>query len=153
MVAVDYFSKWIEVEPLAIVTARNIQNFFWKNIVCHFGLPRVLISNNGKQFEDIKFQEWCQNMGIRQNFTSVAHPQENGQTKLWARRTTEKTATGETPFNLTYGTEAVIPTEIEVPTLRLETYDDRTNGDELRTNLDLLDEVRDLVHIRTAAYQ
>ena len=42
VVAVDYFTKWVEAEPLTTITTRNVQNFVLKNIVCHFGLPRVL---------------------------------------------------------------------------------------------------------------
>ena len=45
---INYFTKWVEAEPLATITNRNIRNFVWKNIVCHFGIPRVLASDNGK---------------------------------------------------------------------------------------------------------
>lgn len=47
VVGIDYFTKWIEAKPLAKITKKNIKNFVWKNIICHFGIPRVLISNNG----------------------------------------------------------------------------------------------------------
>ena len=46
VVAIDYFTKWIEVEPLATITEKNIQNFIWKAVICRFGIPWVLISDN-----------------------------------------------------------------------------------------------------------
>jgi len=52
MVGIDYFTKWIEAEPLTAITARNVHNFVWKNIVCRFGLPQVIITDNGRQFTD-----------------------------------------------------------------------------------------------------
>ena len=48
VVAIDYFTKWVEAKPLATITERNIQNFVWKAVVCRFGILRVLVSDNGK---------------------------------------------------------------------------------------------------------
>ena len=72
---------------------------------------------------------------------------------LWAYRTTTRTSTGETPFNLTYGTEAVIPVEIGLTSLRKEFFDEQSNDDQLKLNLDCLDEVRDQASQRMARYQ
>ena len=72
---------------------------------------------------------------------------------LWAYRTTHRTATGETPFSLTFGTEAVIPVEIGEPTLRVEYYDEETNNSRLQANLDLLEEKREVAYIRAEAYK
>jgi transposase InsO family protein len=72
IVAIDYFTKWIEAEPVASITALQVKKFLWKNIVCRYRIPLVLISNNGTQFTDKRIQEWCE-----QIFTSVAHPQGN----------------------------------------------------------------------------
>ena len=47
VVGIDYFTKWVEVEPLTKITQQNVKNFVWKNIVCRFGVPRVVISENG----------------------------------------------------------------------------------------------------------
>lgn len=49
--AVDYFSMWIEAEPLDRITEEEILKFHWKNIVYQFGLPRKLISDNDQQFQ------------------------------------------------------------------------------------------------------
>ena len=68
---------------------------------------------------------------------------------LWAYRT----PIGETPFNLTYGTEAIILVEIGLTSLRKEFFDERSNNDQLKLNLDCLDEVRDQASQRMAKYQ
>ncbi|XP_073120286.1 uncharacterized protein [Henckelia pumila] len=85
LVSVDYFSKWVEAEPLAKIIEGAVLNFIWKNIMCRFGLPRNLISDNGRQFQGIKIMEWCAEMKIRQTFTSVAYPQSNEQTEVTNR--------------------------------------------------------------------
>nr|XP_027088665.1 uncharacterized protein LOC113710014 [Coffea arabica] len=181
VVAVDYFTKWVEAEPLTTISSRSVQKFLWKNIVCRFGIPHVLVSDNGRQFADSALQGWCSELGIRQHFTSVGHPQANGQvenvnrtilhglktrmefartgwldelpTILWAYRTTPRTATQETPFALTYGAEAVIPAEIGVPSGRVQNFIARDNEDELRLNLDLLEGRREEAAIRMAKYK
>ena len=66
---------------------------------------------------------------------------------------TARTPTGETPFNLTYGTEAVIPVEVGLTSLRREFFDKQSNDDQLKQNLDCLDEVRDQASQRMAKYQ
>ena len=59
---------------------------------------------------------------------------------LWAYRTTARTPMGETPFRLTYGTEAIIPVEVGVTSIRREVFNEESNDDQLRINLDCLDE-------------
>ena len=72
---------------------------------------------------------------------------------LWAYRTTAQTPTGETPFNLTYGTEAVIPVEVGLTSIKKEFFDEQGKDDQLKLNLDCLDEVRDQASQRMAKYQ
>ncbi len=48
VVAIDYFTKWVEAEPLATITEKNMQRFVWKAVICRFGIPRVLVCDNGK---------------------------------------------------------------------------------------------------------
>ena len=62
---------------------------------------------------------------------------------LWSYRTTKKVSTGETSFDLCYGSESLIPVEIGVPTLKVELFSLETNEQNLRDNLDLLGEFRD----------
>ncbi|XP_021979471.1 uncharacterized protein LOC110875583 [Helianthus annuus] len=107
-------------------------------------------------------------MKIEHNFASVAHPQANGQVEcinkqivegikarlgmarrgwvdelpsiLWAHRTMPKTSTGETPFILVYGSEAVIPAEIGLPSPHMIATEKQNNEKERRMDLDLLEE-------------
>ncbi|GJW02463.1 reverse transcriptase domain-containing protein [Tanacetum coccineum] len=156
IVAIDYFMKWIEAKPVATITGNQIKNFMWDNIVCRFGLLGEIISDNGKQFQDNSFKDWCEKLCIRQHFVSVKHPQTNGLVMeelphvLWAHRTMIKSSNGDTSFSLTYGTEAVIPAEIGMPTLRIAEVDLVQNDEALEINLDLLEERRDQATIREA---
>ncbi|GJT17614.1 reverse transcriptase domain-containing protein [Tanacetum coccineum] len=58
IVVIDYFTKWIEAKPVATITGSQIKKFMWDNIVCRFGLPGEIISDNGKQFQDNPFKDW-----------------------------------------------------------------------------------------------
>ncbi|GAU27977.1 hypothetical protein TSUD_373720 [Trifolium subterraneum] len=79
IVAVDYFTKWIEAEPLAKIGASHILRFFKRNVLARFGIPQVVVTGNGTQFTNKKFQEFLATIGTTQHFTSVEHPQTNGQ--------------------------------------------------------------------------
>ncbi|KAL2231037.1 UNVERIFIED_CONTAM: Pol polyprotein [Sesamum indicum] len=81
IVAVEYFSKWVKAKAVAKISEKEVINFIWKNIICRFGIPRVLISDNGTQFQGRKITEWCKELKIAQHFTAVANPQANGQKK------------------------------------------------------------------------
>ena len=65
VVIIDYFMKWVEAKPLTVITKAKIQHFVWKNIVCWFGIPRVIISNNGRQFYSNKFRDFCKELVIK----------------------------------------------------------------------------------------
>ena len=72
---------------------------------------------------------------------------------LWAFRTMLKTSNGETPFSLTYGSEAVIPAEIGMPTHQTMLYNPEDSEEQQRLNLDLLQERREMAAIREAKYK
>ena len=55
IVAVDYFTKWAEAKPLTSITERKTMEFIWKNLICRFGIPYAIVSDNGKQFDNEKF--------------------------------------------------------------------------------------------------
>ncbi|GAU38515.1 hypothetical protein TSUD_396320 [Trifolium subterraneum] len=179
IVAVDYFTKWIEAEPLAKIGASHILRFFKRNVLARFGIPQVVVTDNGTQFTNKKFQEFLATIGTTQHFTSVEHPQTNGQAEavnrvilrglrqrmgaskgnwteelhnvLWSYRTTPHSTTGETPFRLTYGTEAVIPVEMGEPSSRIEyPHEEDINDELLREELDLVEELRTGASLREA---
>ena len=72
---------------------------------------------------------------------------------LWVYRTIVRTLIGETPFKLAYGSEAVIPAEVHMANHRMTMYQDKDNEEQLRLNLDLIDEVRTDAEERTARYK
>nr|KYP34710.1 Pro-Pol polyprotein [Cajanus cajan] len=120
--------------------AANVQKFVWKNIITRFDIPHAIISDNGLQFTDKKFNTFLENLGIQHRFTSVEHPQSNSQAEtankviltelkkrlgsakgtwaeelpevLWAYKCTPQSSTKETPFRLAYSTNAMIPVEV-----------------------------------------
>ncbi|GAU49854.1 hypothetical protein TSUD_129960 [Trifolium subterraneum] len=179
IVAVDYFTKWIEAEPLAKIGASHILRFFKRNVLARFGIPQVVVTDNGTQFTNKKFQEFLATIGTTQHFTSVEHPQTNGQAEaanrvilrrlrrrmgaskenwteelhnvLWSYRTTPLSTTGETPFRLTYGTEAVIPVEMREQSSRIEyPHKEDINDELLREELHLVEELRTGASLREA---
>jgi transposase InsO family protein len=79
MVPVDYFIKWVEVEALVNITMKNVKRFLWKNVVCRYGIPYAFVIDNEKQFNCDSFRKWCAELHIRNYFSSLGHPQANGQ--------------------------------------------------------------------------
>ncbi|RVW48156.1 Gag-Pol polyprotein [Vitis vinifera] len=148
LVATDYFSKWVEAEAFASIKDKDVTKFVWKNIICRFGIPQTIIADNGPQFDSIAFRNFCSELNIRNSYSTPRYPQSNGQAEatnktlitalkkmleqakgkwveelpgvLWAYRTTPRRPTGNTPFALAYGMDAIIPTEIGLPTIRTE---------------------------------
>ncbi|XP_016186082.1 uncharacterized protein K02A2.6-like [Arachis ipaensis] len=143
-------------------------------IITRFGISEIVISDNGTQFTDKKFREFLEGLHVSHRFSSVEHPQTNGQVEaankiivkglkkwldeakglranelgsvLWSYRTTPQTTTGKTPFRLTYSVEAVIPVEIGNPSPR------RTvGGNDEDAERDLIDEERSIAHVRELA--
>ncbi|GJW45853.1 reverse transcriptase domain-containing protein [Tanacetum coccineum] len=157
VIVVDYFTKWVEAAPLATISGNNILKFVWNNIVCRFRISSIIISDNGKQFEENPFREWFNELKILQQFTYVAHPQANGQTEVTNRTLLQglKTRLGYhcTPFSLVHRPETVLSLEIKIPTYGIHSYDEHKNDEDLRLNLDLLEERRDLSALREARYK
>lgn len=181
LVMTDYFSKWIEAEAFVQVREKEVVSFIKRNILTRFGIPAEIICDNGSQFIGKRTANFCASWGIKMITSTPVHPQANGQAEssnkiivnnlkkrldakkgkwaeelpfvLWADRTTAKNATGQTPFSLVFGSEAVIPTEMVIPTARsqLQTFEDNTKA--LAQDLDTIDEIRERAKIRIAAYQ
>ncbi|KAL5571186.1 hypothetical protein UlMin_020783 [Ulmus minor] len=177
-----YYWPTIQTDSLDFVRkCDKCQPFIWKNIVCHFGVPCELVSDHGTQFENEKLQSICDRLGIKKELSSPAHPKSNGQVEvinktvkqtlkkklekskgawvdelplvLWSYRTSFRATTGETPFSLAYGVEAVIPIEISLPTFRVDNFDEQSNDVLLALATDLLEEKREISQVRAAALQ
>ena len=140
------------------------------------------MTDNGLQFNNEEFRKYCDDNDIDLRFTSVAHPQANGQAEvanriildglkkrvkhsrnnwveellpiLWVYRTTCKVTTGATPFLLAYGAETVVPVEITHMSSRVEAFKSEANIHEgMRLTLDLIDEVRDEANAKIVEYK
>ena len=79
LVGTDYFTKWVEVEPLANIRDVDAKRFIWKNIVTRFGVPHALIWDNGLQFDSKMFRKYCGELGITNRYSILAYPQGNEQ--------------------------------------------------------------------------
>ena len=138
------------------------------------------MSDSGKQFDNPKFRDFCNELGIKNYYSSPAHPQSNGQAEviirtlktaletkledlkgkwveylpevLWAYRTMHRSATQKTPFALAFGTEAVDPIEVGLKSPRIELASTEHNEEALHLNLDLLEEKREQVLKRMEDY-
>lgn len=169
VVAVDYFSRWIEAKPLTNPTEENVSKFFLDNILCLFGFPRAVITNHGVQFSSM-FTLECQRLHIKHWKSSVAHPQGNGQVKaanklillalrknlegksnkwvdelnstIWSVRTSTRGHTRETTYTLVYGSEAIATVEVALPTARVSMYNEDFNRSKQNMDLDLLEKRR-----------
>ena len=127
------------------------------------------------------FRAFCNDLGIRNKYSTSAYPQSNGQAEavnktilnglkrrldgvkgrwaeelpnvLWAYRTTPRRSTSETLFSLAYGAEAVIPTEVSLCSARVAGFDPAQNADLMMECLDWIEECREAATIRLAEYQ
>jgi transposase InsO family protein len=136
VVAVEYFSKWIEAKPLATITSAIVQKFFWQNIVCRFGVPKAITVDNGTQFDVETFKDFCDRIGTKIHFASERHPESNGLVErangilmtgkwpdelmkvVWSQNTTVSRSTGFTPFKLLFGDEAITLEEAKTGSIR-----------------------------------
>ena len=74
IVGIDYFTMWVEAEPLATITEKSIRTFVWRNLICRYGISRVLVSDNGKQFDSSAFRDFYSELGIKNHYSSPAYP-------------------------------------------------------------------------------
>ena len=79
LIGTDYFTKWVEAEPLSNIRDIDAKKFVWKNIVTKFGVPHTLISDNGLQFDSKAFKRYCGKLGIKNRYSTPTYPQGNGQ--------------------------------------------------------------------------
>ena len=83
LVDMDYFTKWVEAEPLANIKVVDAKKFVWRNIVTRFGVPRTLISDNGLQFDSRAFKRYYCELGITNRYSTPAYPQGNEQAEAF----------------------------------------------------------------------
>ncbi|XP_074323042.1 uncharacterized protein LOC141659988 [Apium graveolens] len=181
VVSIDYFTKWIEAKALTKITTKQISQFFWENVISQYGIPRILVTDNGRQFDNAEFKEYYDDNSIELRFNSVAHPQENGQGEvanriildglkkmverprntwanellpiLWAYHAICNMTTEAILFMVAYGAEAVVLLEITHGSPRVKSYELEVNEEGMRLALDLIDEVRDEANARNTEHE
>ncbi|RDX95507.1 hypothetical protein CR513_21963, partial [Mucuna pruriens] len=132
-VTMDYFTKWVEVEPIATISTERI--------ICRFDLPSVIVLDNDTQFTFQLVIEFCSQLKIKQVFTSIKHPQSNVEAEsankiIKAKGGKRQIGGGITPSAL------VIPHYPPIPPL---------NEEKIRANLDLLQEIWEVAHMKEIA--
>jgi transposase InsO family protein len=139
LVAIDKFSKWIEVRPLNSIRSEQAVAFF-TNIIHHFGVPNSIITNNGTQFTGRKFLDFCEDHHIRVDWAAVAHPMMNGQVE-------------RANSMILQGLKPRIYNDLEYGSPRTRAYDDQSNRATREDSLDQLEEARDMALLHSARYQ
>jgi hypothetical protein len=80
LVAVNKFTKWVEAALVTTQDSTTAINFI-KSIIFRFGVPHSIITDNGTNFTSKELKNYCESMGIKLKFASIAHPKTNGQVK------------------------------------------------------------------------
>ena len=140
LVVTDLFSKWTEAFPLKCTDSETLAKVLIKKVICRYGVPSSLHSDQGANLTSNLISSLCKNLGITQTRTTAYHPQGNAQVErfnrtlesmlaktvnenqqdwdqhipklLLAYRTAIHEATGYTPFHVTFGRSPVLPVDI-----------------------------------------
>ncbi|XP_070043017.1 uncharacterized protein [Nicotiana tomentosiformis] len=172
LVAIDYFTKWVEAITFKAVTKKAVVDFVHSNIICRFGIPNTIITDNATNLNSHLMKEVCEQFKIMHRHSTPYRPKANGAVEaanknikkilrkmiqgsrqwheklpfaLLGYRTTARTSVGATPYLLVYGTEAVIPAEVEIPSLRIIVESEIEDAEWVKTRLEqlmLIDEKR-----------
>jgi len=141
LVVNDCYTRWVECYPLKNMEAKTVAEAFVTNFVSRYGVPLVVHSDQGRQFESELFQEMCSLLDIKKTRTSPFHPAGNAvsersiktivnlistscrQQKEWdkdlplltmAYRSTPHESTGYTPNYLLFGREITMPVDLQI---------------------------------------
>ncbi|KAM2308355.1 hypothetical protein EV2_031251 [Malus domestica] len=166
---------------MTTTTQTDIEHFIWRNIICSFGILQSIVINNGPQFMGKDLAKFFQKYGIKQHMSTPRYPQGNGQAEasnktildclkkslsdkkgkwpdelpgcLWAYRTTKRLATIDTHFSLAFGSKAIIPPNIIVPSISTLLPSIEHNRKKIATILNLAKEKNEQTITCIAAYQ
>ncbi|KAG9453432.1 hypothetical protein H6P81_006336 [Aristolochia fimbriata] len=174
----------IEAAAYKEIKAATVVDFIRTQIVYRYGVPRYIMTDNGTPFRNKTMDNFCEKFGIRQRTSTAYNPAANGLAEafnktlckilkktvagnkkdwherlgeaLWAYRITFRTPTESTPYSLVYGVEAVLPLEIQIPSLRVALREGLTEEENIQLRLqelESLDEKRLEAQQRLECYQ
>eukprot|EP00253_Pinus_taeda_P022023 PITA_22023 len=143
----NYFTKWVEAIPLKTANSEAIIEFIDQFIITRFGVPTALVFDNASYFSGNVMFDFAIKRGFKLKYSANYYPQGNGLAEstnknlikiikrtieqnhrnwhkslvfaLWDDRITHKASIGTSPFNLVYGKEAILPTNLVLPSLAL----------------------------------
>ncbi|GJU54011.1 reverse transcriptase domain-containing protein [Tanacetum coccineum] len=126
-IAIEHSTKWVESKPPTTISRRHTKRFVWEYVVYRFGVPQTISSKDKKHFREGIFPDLCKGLKVTQSFSPITEHMEimNHIEKqltrsqqgwmddlaqvLWVHRTLPRNSQKETPFSLTYDSEAIIP--------------------------------------------
>jgi len=85
LIVADYFTKWVEAFPMANQEACTVAEILVREVVCRFGVPLLIHSDQGRNFESVLFAEMCRLLGIKKTRTTPYHPQSDGMVERFNR--------------------------------------------------------------------
>jgi len=147
ILVVDYFTKWVVEMSTFLAYGKTAATFIFNHIIARFSVPQAVITDHGSYFQNIMMTELTDQLGLCHDSSTPYYPRANGLVEainkvlvtmikriigihksnwhtmlfsaLWAHRTSTKTSTGFTPFQLVYGLEAMLLIKCEIPSLQL----------------------------------
>ncbi|XP_070002965.1 uncharacterized protein [Nicotiana sylvestris] len=183
LVVIDYFIKWVKTVTFKVVTKKVVVDFVHSNIICHFCIPKTIITDNAANLNSHLIREVCEQFQMTHRNSTLYRPKANGVieaanknikkilrkmiqgSRQWHKKfpfallgyhTIVRTSIGETPYLLVYGTETVIPTEVEIPSLRIIVEAEIEDSEWVKTRLEqlsLIDEKQMTVVCHGQLYQ
>jgi hypothetical protein len=182
LVAIDKFTKWIEVKSVTCPKADRVLDFL-DELVHRYGLPHRIITDVGSNFNNHQFWEYCENSGNDVRYVSLPilgpmdkssangmvldalkkrlHDAANSKggkwikeltNVLWGLRTQPSKPTGQSPYFLVYGSEAILPADVMWVSPAIEQYNEGISEDSKRVDIDRLEEARCAALVQSARY-
>ncbi|MES9882407.1 MAG: transposase family protein, partial [Sedimenticola sp.] len=143
LVVTDYFTRWAEAYPLRVITAASVATTLVEQFISRFGTPRIIHSDQGRQFESQLFTQLCSLLQCQKTRTTPFHPQSDGLVErfnrtledmlskyispnqrdwdeivpilLMAYRSSQHESTGLTPNLMMLGREVDLPIDLLYP--------------------------------------
>ena len=169
LVAVDYFTKWVEAVPFKEIDQQDVINFIEEQIIYRFGIPETLTTDQGSVFIGKKVLQYANEMKIKMLRSTPYYAQANGQVEamnkiivslikkhvgkkpkswhetlsqiLWAYRNSPRESTGVSPYRLTYSHDSVLPVEINLMSVRVQRQNELPTQDYWSMMFDELDQL------------